>query len=151
MGILAVALAVMLVGCSDDPESEPESEPGSSAQTDLVDPTDTSKDKETGTLDCPAFEETAQKIVDAQAQLYGQGAGSDPDAAIDDLLTELEGLKEGAPADIQDALTGLGDGFRRAADLLDDPSQDQTALLELATELSEDGQAVTTYIAKQCA
>jgi len=147
MGIIVVALGLSLSACSDDPDSEPESNPDSSAQSDSPDAADT----EVGNIDCPEYQETAQKIIDTQAQLFSPDPDNDPAAAIDELNAELEALKEGAPPEIQEALTGLSASFGDAAEILEDPNgQNQTKLLELATKLSEAGQKVTTYIAEQC-
>lgn len=130
------ALALTLGGCSDDPE-EPDADP-SAPVTDI-------------TVECDRFEDTAQRITDAQTALY-DGKDSPEDAtAVDSLVTELDALKEDAPDDVDDALTGLGEGFRSAQELLADPNEaDGAALAELAPALAEDSQAVTTWILSEC-
>jgi len=143
MGVLAVALAVALSACSDDPESEPESKPQSSGQSGSPDAPFTEV-----TVDCPEFEDVAQRILDAQAAIY-TGAGGPEE--IDDLVAELDALKEGAPEDVQTALTDMGEGFRDAAELLERPTRkNRIKLVELAPKLSENGQAITTYITAEC-
>lgn len=149
MGILAVALVTSLAACSDDdPDSDPSSNDDPTAAVGT--PSGTAEPSVTEvTVDCPEFADTAKKIVEAQTELYTPGG--DAAQAIDDLLVELEALKEGAPEDVQQALTDLGSGFQDAAGLLEDPtSENQAALVELAPQLAEDGATVTGYITEQC-
>lgn len=130
------ALALTLVGCSDDPD-EPDADP-SAPVTDI-------------TVECDRFEDTAQRITDAQTALY-DGKDSPEDAtAVDSLVTELDALKEDAPDEVDTALTDLGEGFRSAEQLLADPNEaDGAALAELAPALSEDSQTVTAWIIDEC-
>ncbi|WP_182376436.1 hypothetical protein [Nocardioides sp. WS12] len=136
---LPAALAVLALlcgGCSDDPD-ESDADP-SAPVTDI-------------TVECDRFEDTAQRITDAQTALY-DGKDSPADAeAVDTLVAELDALKDDAPDDVDTALTDLGEGFRSAQELLADPSAaDGAALAELAPGLSEDSQTVTTWILSQC-
>lgn len=136
---LPAALAVLALlcgGCSDDPD-ESDADP-SAPVTDI-------------TVECDRFEDTAQRITDAQTTLY-DGKDSPEDAtAVDSLVTELDALKEDAPDDVDDALTGLGEGFRSAQELLADPTPaNSDELAALAPALSEDSQAVTAWILSQC-
>lgn len=136
---LPAALAVLALlcgGCSDDPD-EPDADP-SAPVTDI-------------TVECDRFEDTAQRITDAQTALY-DGKDSPEDAtAVDALVTELDALKKDAPDDVDTALTDLGEGFRSARELLADPSEaDGAALAELAPGLSEDSQTVTAWILSEC-
>jgi hypothetical protein len=137
MGVLAVVLAVTLSACSDDGD-EPS---GSGSKTPDATLTEV-------TVDCPEFADTAQKITDAQTELY---SGTADDATIDELVGELDGLKEGAPDDVQTALDDMGAAFRDASELLDDPTPANRAqLLDLGPKLAEDGQTITAYITAQC-
>jgi hypothetical protein len=148
MGILAVALVASLSACSDDPDSDSSSNEDPTASVGSASGTGEPSVTE-ATVDCPEFADTAKKIVEAQAELYTPGG--DAAQAIDDLLVELEALKEGAPEDVQQALTDLGSGFQDAAELLEDPTpENQAALAALAPELATDGETVTTYITEQC-
>lgn len=129
---LTVGLAAGLAACSDDSDERPSDE-----LTETV-------------VECDEFEDTAKRITDAQADLY-DGSGDDASAAIDTLTTELEALEEGAPAEVQDALNDLAEGFRDAEEALAEPTKERHAeLAELADELAEDGRTVTTYIAEEC-
>lgn len=139
MARVALALAALVLvcsGCSDDPE-QTGADP-SAPVTDI-------------TVECDRFADTAQRIADAQAALY-DGKDSPEDAtAVDDLVTELDALKEDAPDDVDEALTGLGEGFRSAQELLADPTPENTAeLAALSPKLSEDSQAVTAWILREC-
>ena len=84
------------------------------------------------TIDCPGFADTAERIADAQTELY---SGTGDSATIDELVSELEGLKEGAPEDVQTASTTW---VRRSATR---PSSSRTR---------RDGQTITAYITSQC-
>ena len=137
MGVLAVMLAVALSACSDDGE-EPWSSEQKSPDASLTEVT----------IDCPEFADTAQRITAAQTELY---SGTADDATIDELVSELDGLKEGAPEDVQTALDDMGAAFRDASELLDDPTPANRAkLLDLGPMLAEDGQTITAYITAQC-
>ena len=146
MGILALALAVSLAACSDDPDDESSSGDGSEA------PSATSGGPDEPlteiAVDCPEFEGVAQRIAEAQTALY---SGQDnADEAVEELQSELEGLKEGAPDDVQQALTDMGKAFGAAAEILRDQTPDQTELLELAPRLSEASQTITEFVREQC-
>lgn len=147
MGIVVVVLAAALSACTDDPESSPRSGPEPSPE-----PTSQSTAPEAPltevTVPCPEFADTAQRIADAQAALYS-GAGDN--TAIDDLEAELDALKEGAPPDVQAALTDIGAGFRDAAELLEDPTpKNKARLADLASTLAAAGQKITGYITSKC-
>lgn len=147
---LGLALGLSLSACSDDdPEPTSDSGPGSSESPSLADPS--APETAVGSLDCPEYEEIATKIVETQSQLYAPRPDVDPQESIDELVAELETLRQGAPADVQDAVTSLSAGFEQAAELLSSPEgQNQTELLTLATRLSEDSAAITGFIAEQC-
>ena len=153
MGILAVTLAVTLAACSDDPDSKSDSDAPSNGESEssaVSEPPD--NDVTVGSIDCPEFADVAAKIVQAQTDLYAPSGAGDPGAAVDDLVAELDGLKEGAPEDVQEALSELGDGFERAAELLEDGTQQaQAELLTLAPQLAAAGQKINDYVAEQCA
>lgn len=138
MGALAastVLLAAALVGCSDDTDPVSAQAPSDGPPSEV-------------TVDCPEFEDTARKIVDAQASLYT--AAGDPEA-IDDLVAELDALKEGAPEDVRTALDDMGTAFRDAAELLEEPTaQSRAELVALAPGLSDAGRTITEYVQEQC-
>lgn len=100
------------------------------------------------TIPCDKYAGTARKITDAQAELYG-GTGSTE--AIDTLVGELDALKDGAPKDVKAALDEMGDAFRKAQEVMKDPSRASTAeLADLGPKLSEDSQKITAYIVAKC-
>lgn len=100
------------------------------------------------TIPCARFEATAKRIAEAQSELYSAGGAQ---TAIDELVTELDGLKDGAPADVQKAIDDLVDAFRTASEVLANPTQeDAEKLQELGTELAESGQLVSEYIVSKC-
>jgi hypothetical protein len=147
MGILAVVLVAALGGCSDDPESSDSPSPSDSPSSPSLS-TEQSVPLTEIAVDCPEFADVAQKITDAQTALYD---GSGDTAVIDDLVTELDGLKEGAPADIQAALDDMASAFRDAAEILADPTPEhQAQLAELGPQLAEAGQKITAYFTAKC-
>jgi hypothetical protein len=136
MGILAVALVASLAACSDD---DPESD---------ADPHATDITMSEVTVDCPQFADAAKKIADAQAALYDGSGGA---GALDDLVAELDALKDDAPDDVDAALDDMADAFRDAAAILENPNPDnQAELADLGEKLSEDSQKITEYITSQC-
>lgn len=140
--LLAVALGIVLAGCSDDGDEKDTTDAKSG--TPSVETTDTT------TVDCEQFAGTSAKITDAQAALYGSDAAARTEA-IRTLAEELEALKKDAPDDVDKALDTLADGFEEAAELLSDPqSADASKLTEIAPKLAEAGQKVTTYIVERC-
>jgi hypothetical protein len=140
MGIFVVALALstagVLAGCSDDdPKPDPTSRPSDPPMTEV-------------TVDCPQFEEAAQRITVAQTALYDGSGGAE---AIDDLVAELEALKEGAPKEIKTALDDLAAAFRDAAAILSNPTpKSQAELAEVSEKLSADSQKITAYFTSEC-
>ncbi len=133
-GFLALALVAALSGCSDDPAAKKPAEP-SAPMSEI-------------TVDCDKFADTAKKINDAQTALYGGTGGQE---AIDSLVTELDALKDGAPADVQEALTDMGNGFRSAAEIMENPTaENQAALAALTPKLADDGKKISDYIVDEC-
>jgi hypothetical protein len=128
--VLAAVLLTSLTGCGGGSKDKP-----SAPMTEV-------------TIACDQFSDTAKKITDAQAELYGGSGGT---KAVDTLLGELDALKDGAPADVKAALTEMHDAFRKAQDVMDDPTQANTAeLADLGPKLSEDSQKITAYIVAKC-
>jgi hypothetical protein len=101
------------------------------------------------TVPCDTYADTAKKITDAQAEIYsGTGDGAE---AIASLRSELDGLQDGAPADVKAALTELGDALEKAQQIMADPENaDTSELADLGPKLSEDSQKVTAYIVSKC-
>lgn len=131
---LSLALALAASGCSSDDDG--------GATTPPTDPVSEI------TLDCDKYDDAARAITQAQAALYSAPGSA---GAIDRLADELAALKKDAPSEISAALTRLETGFRQAEQYLEDPTpKNSTHLVELAPELSADGQKVTAYITSQC-
>ena len=100
------------------------------------------------TVDCDEFQETADRVTQAQAELYAGTGGAD---AIDTLVAELEALEEGAPDDVQAALTDMATAFRDAAALLENPTPKmQDELAELAPQLETASRTITDYVTTEC-
>lgn len=132
---MAVSLSMSLAACSGDDDGG-NAEPKPSGPVSEI------------TVDCDTYADTAKAITQAQAELYS-APGSE--GAIDRLADELAALKDDAPSEISAALTRLETGFREAEQYLEEPTPtNSTRLVELAPELSEDGQKVTAYITSHC-
>jgi len=126
----AVVAVLSLTGCGGSGDDKP-----SSGLTEI-------------TVPCDEYADTAKKITDAQAELYG---GSGSTEAIDSLVSELDALKEGAPADVKAALTEMGEAFEKARRVMQDPTTgDVSELAELGPQLSADSQKITAYIVSKC-
>lgn len=141
--IFAAVLAASLAGCSDD-DPKGGSDPGAS-QTRLSTPGDPVTEL---TVPCTEFSDAAQKIADAQRDIYTRSGAAD---AVDRLATELDGLKAGAPDEVRTAVDQLVDAFRTAATLMEEPTAAaQAELARLASKLSEAGKTVTDYVVSKC-
>jgi hypothetical protein len=131
---LAVVLVLAATGCSGDGDGDAEPNP-----TDPVSEI---------TVDCEEYDDAAKAITSAQAELY---ADSGSEGAIDRLAGELAALKDDAPPQIQTALTDMEAGFRDAKEFLANPTPENKAnLVDLAPELTADGQRITAYIRSEC-
>lgn len=139
-----LVLSGLLTACGGD-----DAEPSSNATPNTrLSPTAPSAPLTEATISCARFEATAKRIAEAQSELY---SASGAKAAIDELVTELDALKDGAPANVQKALDDLGDAFRTAAEVLENPTQENAEKLQdLGTELAESGQLVSEYIVSKC-
>ena len=103
-------------------------------------------------LHCAKYAGTAQRITDAQKALYdGQDSPADATAGHD-LVAELDALKREPPDQVDTAVDDLKDAFRSAQRLLRTGDRTDSAdLALLTTQLADDSQIVTTWIAGQCA
>jgi mevalonate pyrophosphate decarboxylase len=102
-------------------------------------------------LDCPKFAAIAQRITQAQTQIYMRGA--DSETALKSLQDDLDALKQHAPSDVDAAIDDMKSAFRSAAGLVASPSASTGAadeLGKLAARLSTDSQKVGAYVASEC-
>lgn len=130
--VLAAVLAATLSACSDDGKSGTEP---SAPLTEI-------------TVSCDKYADTAEKIRQAQVELYTGSGGAE---AIDELVRELNGLRQGAPKEVQAALTEMVAAFKDAKVVMDNPTpENKGRLAELGPKLSEDGQKITAYIKSEC-
>src|SRR5689334_4556006 len=141
-GILVVVLAAASTGCGGGGwDKKPSAEntrlgPPSSKVTQTV-------------LGCDKYSDTAQKIVEAQQELYA-GSGGSTDA-LDALKSEMDALKDGAPSNVQAAIDELDAAFAKVQEVMASPSSEgQQELAAMGPKLSQDGQTITTYIVSQC-
>ena len=142
-GILSVALAIVLAGCGGggDDDQKP-----SAKETRLGTPSTSVTET---TLDCAKYNDTAQKIVQAQQELFAGSGGSTE--ALDSLKAQLDALKDGAPGDVKAAIDELETAFEKVQEAIENPtSEAQAELAEMAPKLSADGQKISTYIVSQC-
>lgn len=147
MGIRFAGLVLVLVSAlaacgGDDPDSA--ESPGAS-QTRLSSPTDPMTEV---VVPCAEFSAAAEKIAEAQRDLYSASGTAD---AVDTLATELGALKDGAPAAVKTAIDDLVAAFRTASELLDEPTATaQAELAALAAKLSDAGKTVSDYVVDKC-
>lgn len=132
--ILVVLLAAALAACSDDSGDGDSADPSASL-TEI-------------TIDCDEFQEAADRVTQAQADLYGGTGGAE---AIDTLIAELEALKEDAPDNVRAALTDMATAFRDAAELLENPTpENEDELTKLAPQLEAASRTITDYVTSEC-
>lgn len=101
-------------------------------------------------VDCPRFADTSKLITQAQTKLYS-GSAEDAHQAVETLATNLTALRQGAPTDVQRALSDLIDGFRNTEQLLANPTtESRKKAAALSPRLSSDGQKITGYVISRC-
>ncbi|HET6154026.1 MAG TPA: hypothetical protein VFE15_13820 [Marmoricola sp.] len=140
----AALLVASLAGCGGSSDKASDGKTPSAAQSRLGTPSAPLTDT---TVPCAKFSATAAKIADAEKDLYTGGAAG----TLQALIAELDALKKGAPDDVQTALTDLGNGFKEAAaDIKKPTASAQADLATIGQRLSQDSQAITSYVVKQC-
>jgi hypothetical protein len=98
---------------------------------------------------CAKLSQAGQRIQQAQVKLYTTSGGDK--AAVQALVAELNGLKDGAPAAIKSALGDLASAFAQAQDLLAHPSSaNSTTLARIGSKLATDAQQISAYVVAQC-
>ena len=138
-GILVVLLAAALTACGGGGgDKKP-----SAVNTRLGTPSTSATEI---TLDCAKYADTAQKIVQAQQELYAGSGGSTE--ALDTLKSLMNSLKKGAPSDVKAAIDELNVAFATVQENPTDKTQE--LLAAMGPKLSADGQKITTYIVSQC-
>jgi len=145
-GILVLVLAGALTGCGGGGDKGDSGKSPSSGNTRVSTPT--SKVTQT-TLDCAKYADTAQKITEAQQELFAGGGGSTE--ALDTLKSRMNALKDGAPDNVKAAVDELNDAFAKVQEIIANPSSEaQQELATMGPKLSQDGLTITTYIVSQC-
>jgi len=141
--VLATVLAAALTACGGGGDDKPT---GGSTRLGTPAPSATES-----VIDCDKYNDTAQKIVEAQQELFAGSGGSTE--ALDSLHAEMDALKKGAPSDVKDAIDELDEAFAKVQEIIANPSSATEAQQELAAmgpKLSADGQTITTYIVSKC-
>ena len=129
------ALAALLAGCGGS--SSPKADPSATVTSTAV--------------PCDRYADTAQRIADAQKELYSGRVTPAGKAAVERLATELGALQADAPYGVSNALTDLADGFRLAQQLLASPkATDPAQLRALTSRLAEDGRTISTWVQSRC-
>jgi len=140
--ILLVVLVAALTACGGGGDDDKPSAASTRLGTPGAKPTQT-------VLDCQKYDDTAQKIVEAQQELYAGNGGSTD--ALDSLKSEMDALKDGAPGEVKDAIDELDDAFVKVQEIIANPTTEgQQELAAMGPKLSRDGQTITTYIVSQC-
>lgn len=140
--ILVVILGVALTGCGGGGGDKKPSAQSTRLGTPSGQVTEV-------TLDCAKYADTAQKIVEAQQELYAGSGGSTE--ALDTLKSEMDALKDGAPDNVKAAIDELDDAFAKVQEIITSGSATaQQELATMGTKLSADGQTITTYIVSRC-
>lgn len=141
-GILVVVLAASVTACGGGGDDE---KPGAGS-TRLGSP---SSQVTQSRIDCAKYADTAQKITEAQQELYAGSGGSTE--ALDTLKSRMNALKDGAPDDVQAAIDELNVAFVKVKEVMANPtSEAQQELAQMGPKLAADGQTITAYIVSQC-
>ncbi|RNL80869.1 hypothetical protein EFL95_00315 [Nocardioides marmorisolisilvae] len=141
-----VVLAAALTGCGGGGDKKDADKTPGAANTRLSTPT--SKVTEV-TLDCAKYADTAQKIAEAQQELYAGSGGSTE--ALDTLKSRMDALKDGAPDNVKAAIDELNQAFEKVQQIIANPTTEaQQELAQMGPKLATDGQTITTYIVSQC-
>ncbi|MFL6022285.1 MAG: hypothetical protein ACJ72O_03025 [Marmoricola sp.] len=141
-GILVVVLAASVTACGGGGDDKVPSAGSTRLSTPKSTPTES-------VLDCAKYNDTAQKIVRAQQELFSGSHGDTK--ALDDLKASMDGLKDGAPSNVRAAVDELNQAFDKVQEIMSQPtSEAQQELAEMAPKLSTDGQTITAYIVSQC-
>ena len=143
-------LVVGLVACtsSDHPHASPTTG-SSNASLSLGVPSLGSSGTKSLSPFCAKLSAAGQRIQQAQVKLYTSSGGDS--AAVNALVTELDGLKDGAPAAIKAALGDLASAFQDAQTLLAHPSSaDSTQLATIGSKLASDARQISSYVTSKC-
>ena len=145
-GILVVVLAAALTACGGGGDKKDADKTPGGPSTRLSTPT--AKVTEV-TLDCEKYRDTAQKIAEAQQELYAGSGGSTE--ALDTLKSRMDALKDGAPDNVKAAIDELNQAFEKVQQIMANPTAEaQQELAQMGPKLATDGQTISTYIVSQC-
>lgn len=141
-----------LAACSSSSKSPSTS--GGSSTTSSVSPTTSAKTSAAGGGGAVA-DGYCGKLVAASEKLSSVASSlSDPTnakQAIDNLVTELKALQDGAPSTVSAALSDMINAFQTSEAALTNPSAANSAALQnLGTKLEADGATITNYVTNDC-
>jgi hypothetical protein len=98
---------------------------------------------------CAKLIGASKRLTSAQADLYRGGSGGH--AALTRIVTELNGLRDGAPSESKAALADMASAFASAEQLVQNPaSAASTQLAKVARQLSADGKRISAYATSKC-
>jgi hypothetical protein len=99
--------------------------------------------------DCEHLKAVSRRLASAEQDLVTGRANER--AALSRIVTELEGLRKGAPEDIDKALSELAGAFRQAEPALQHRNgRSREELARAATVLAADGRKVSSYVTSKC-
>lgn len=149
-GIIALVLVASLSACGDDDKkdaaSATSSAPSSAAPSESsLDPSDVD------TAKCAKFLEGQAKAEELTGKLT---SGADISAAIEAANEQFDALKEGAPADIQEALDKVKAAYTALGNFYKDPSAMTGAaaaeMAEATKDLQENALKLNNWIIENC-
>lgn len=162
IGAVALFAAASLTACASTtngsvqpPKTSPNTAANSStSQSNAASPTPTDSaptdSAPTGSADGTAA--YCAKLSGLSAQLGDLGSDtSDPTKAFDNAITYLNGLKDGAPANVAAALDDMTNLMQNAKKAYSDPAHIDTSVIAgLGTKLGTDAQIIGEYLATHC-
>lgn len=147
--VLALVLVAAVSGCGSDDKKNassesPASTPAASESLASLDPSDVD------TAKCAQFFAGQAKAAELSSKLT---PGSDVSAAIEAANEQFEALKQGAPADIQEALDKVRAAYTLLGKLYKDPasmSASAAELQEATKDLQENALKLNNWIIQNC-
>lgn len=98
---------------------------------------------------CEHLADASQRLATAEQDLFTSGATDQ--GALPRIVTELQDVQKGAPADISKALAELVGAFQQAEQALQHPTKHgRQQLAQVANVLSVDGKKVSDYVTSKC-
>ncbi|MCX6397906.1 MAG: hypothetical protein NTV23_15570 [Propionibacteriales bacterium] len=148
LGVLALVLAAGLTGCGGDDTKDASGDVSTPTSPETSASSEPSVDTGDLSAQCAKFLAGQQKAAELQQDLT---SGADLSSAMAAAAAQFDGLKQGAPADIQKALDEVKAAFLALGEMYKNPtSLDAAKAQELTVRLTENAQKLNAYVVEKC-